>query len=250
MMDDELRRAAAEAGFIWRGRIEPGQTPQGPPIPAAAGEALAATVEEVLHSTDVLRGLTGRSVTLVTRHAAALKERQAMIFFTDCVSLGDPVLLRELAHLGATHEASRDVAELLREKAERPLVERLAGAELVVAGTVADSRILEQPFPPRSEHDPQWGLARVTVETVFKGAKPKPEVEVLFASSTDIAWYRAPKLHRGMAGLFLLRRAAEEDGVPQKASRTLYKVTDPLDFLPRERRPDVERLVPQDGRER
>jgi hypothetical protein len=58
----------------------------------------------------------------------------------------------------------------------------------------------------------------------------------------DIVWYRSPKLHEGASGIFILQ-ATKEDEAPPDVPRTVYQVTDPLDFLPAERLPDVQRLL-------
>jgi hypothetical protein len=245
MDTDELRHFVEQAGFIFRGRISPHGPPDAPAIPADTGDAVVAEIVEVLHSTEALRGLAGREAIVVTRHAATLRERHSLIMFTDCVSLGQQILLREIGHAEASTEASREVAEALRETVERPLRERIGAADLIATGEVIESRPLEPDEPPRSEHDPDWWIARLTVASVLKGGKPRGAVEVLFANSTDIVWYRSPKLHRGTTGIFLLHRLKQEE-VPKAAPRAAYQATDPLDFLPSERLGEVEHALGSD----
>ena len=245
MDTEDLRRLAGEAGFIFRGKLLPHRPEEALSIPAEVGEALTAEIVEVLHSTKALRGLAGQDVTVVSKRAAALRERHALIFFTDCVALGERIVVREIGHAEDSAETSHALAEALREVAERPLRTRVAGAELIVTGEVLESRALERAFPPKSEHDPEWWIARVAVQSVLKGRKPKGEVEVLFANSMDIAWYRSPKLHRGSGGIFILRRLQEGE-TPQDAPRSAYQATDPLDFLSAERLAEVERAVDRD----
>jgi hypothetical protein len=77
---------------------------------------------------------------------------------------------------------------------------------------------------------------------VLKGRSSRKNVEVLYASSIDIVWYRSPKLEEGASGVFILRVRHEEEA-PEKVPATVYQATHPLDFLPRDRLPDVERLL-------
>ena len=242
---DALRRFVEQAGFIFRGRVLTHRPVDTPAIPANTGEAVVAEIAEVLRSTEALRGLAGREAIVITRNAVTLRELHSLIIFADCVSLGQQMLLREIGHIEASTEASREVAEALREAVERPLRERIATADLIVTGEVIESRPLEPDVPPRSEHDPDWWIARLTVVSVLKGSKPDGEVEVLFANSADIVWYRSPKLHRGTSGIFLLHRLKEEEA-PKAAPRAAYQATDPLDFLPSERLREVEHVLGSD----
>jgi hypothetical protein len=106
----------------------------------------------------------------------------------------------------------------------------------------------EEPSIYRSEHDPEWWIARVQVLTVLKG-KANGEIDVLYPHSTDIAWYKAPKLHEGITGILLLWRGKATEAVPEKA-RGMYQVIDPLDFLPMERLEEVQRLLGTEKRGR
>lgn len=243
---EELRRVVGEAGFIFRGRALPRRTGEGPAVSAEAGEAVATQIEEVLRSTDVLRGLTGKEAVVLTKHAAALREPHALILFTECISLGQQLLVREIGHVAASAETSWQVAEAVREADQRPLRERVAAADLIVTGEVAESRQIERRSPPRSEHDPEWWIARVAVASVLKGRKPRGTVEVLFANSDDIVWFKSPKLHRERSGIFLLHRI-KEDELPRGVPRSAYQATDPLDFLPAHRLGEIEHMLGGDA---
>jgi hypothetical protein len=240
-----LSRLAEGAGFVFRGRAVPHQ-PENAEIGLGEAETTATVeVQEVLLGTDVTRGLVGHDVTVVSDDAAAIVEEAApFVFFTNCVSLGDRVIAREVGRREASSESVREVTEALRLAAERPLVERVAAADLIVTGEVASSRPLERPFPPRSEHDPDWWIASVTVGSVIKGRR-RARIEVLFANSMDIAWYRSPKLREGASGIFILRPRSDDEA-PADVPPTVYQATDPLDFLPTDRLPDVQRAVERD----
>jgi len=249
MSAEELLRLADEAGFIFKGKVVRHGPSDAEPASKAAGETLIVEVQEILRSTDVLRGLVGTEVIVMSQHAAALADGAVGVFFTNCVSLGDHVLVREVGYREASHESVRETAETLRIADQRPLAERVAGADMIGTGQVVSVRPLERPFPPRSEHDPDWSIARVTVGSVLKGPRSRKTIEVLFASSEDIVWYKSPKLHEGESGVFILR-TRDENEAPRELAPTVYQATDPLEFLPDERLPDVQRALEQDKGER
>jgi hypothetical protein len=237
---EEIRRLVDAAGFIFRGSIHHHSKEKALAIPPEAGETVAVRIEHVLRSTPVLRSLAGAEATVITRHASALRELRSPILFSECISLGQQLLLREIGHVETSDETSRQVAESIREADERPLRERIRGADLIVTGEVVASEPTESARP--SEHDPLWWVAQVTVKSVVKGRKPAGRVDVLFASSTDMAWFKSPKLHRGTSGIFLLRHV-RGDEVPKEVPPTAYQATDPLDLLPLERLAEVERVI-------
>ncbi|OBQ70113.1 hypothetical protein [Mesorhizobium erdmanii] len=254
MSTDERR--PEEAGFIFQGKAVPDKDRPSPDEGDAQNDAAAENtirihIDEVIHSTAELRGLRGSDAFLITEHKATFEGGEEFVFFTDIVSLGNKLVVRELGHRRATSQSREEISEALRIAAARPLAERVRQAELIVIGEVTSSRVLERPFPPRSEHDPEWGVAKVAVRTVLKGKKPKGEVEVLFASSHDVAWYKSPKLHEGKHGIFLLHVTRDDDEEverPRDMARPIYKVIDPLDFQSAEREAEVRRLADEGGR--
>ncbi len=246
---DDIKRMVAAAGFIYRGGPHLHWTGEAPAIPAEAGEVVATRIEHVLRGTPVLSGLAGQDALVITRQPTALRQHRHVILFTDCVSLGQQLLLREIGHVAVSDETARHVAEAIREADERPLRERVAGSDLIVVGEVVESQSAEGDRPARSEHDPLWWIARVAVKAVLKGRKPAGRIDVVFASSTDLAWFKSPKLYAGTSGIFLLRHVTDPE-IPKDVPRTAYQATDPLDLLPAERLAEVERALGEDRGER
>jgi hypothetical protein len=228
----------SSAGFVFRGRVVGDDTTEMVNLPDTA-TAVAVVVDEVLHGTDVLQGLLGHTVVVVTAETAP-SAGEPHVFFTDCVSLGSIALLRELERREGSDESRADSAELLRSVREQPRLERAAAAEMIVAGEVTSSEPLDPDSPPSSEHDPEWWLARIAVQSMVKGGRTRKRVETHFANSTDIAWYRSPKLHPGVTGVFLLHAA---DDVPADVRRAPYQCVDPLDWAPIEELTDIELTV-------
>ena len=247
MDTEEIKRLVATAGFVFRGSIQRERQGDAPAVPAEAGEIVATRIEQVLRSTQVLRGVAGQSALVISKHAGTLRQLHGAILFTECVSLGRQLLLREIGYVETSTAASHQVAEAIREADERPLRERVAGADLIVTGEVAESHPTESAKKPKSEHDPLWWIARVTVKSVLKGRKPTGKIEVLFANSTDLAWFKSPKLHSGTSGILLLRHLTHVEA-PKDVPPTAYQATDPLDLLPIERLAEVERLLGEDRR--
>ncbi|MGH7120362.1 MAG: hypothetical protein ACREFP_15465 [Acetobacteraceae bacterium] len=240
---DTVQQLVREAGFIYRGQRQPQHRSEPPPVPAGAGEVVTTEIEQVLRSTEALRDLAGKHAFLVTKEAAALSSARVLIFFTQVLSLGQQLLVRDVGHVEADGETLRQVEQAIREESERPLRERVAAAGLIVAGEVVESRVLERPFPPPSEHYPDWGIARIDVSAVLKGHKPRDDLDVLFAASLDRVWFHSPKLHRGVRGILLLFRLDQGERPPEEMPRSGWQALDPLDLQPLERRGEIERLI-------
>jgi hypothetical protein len=185
MSTDDLQRLE-EAGFIFRGKAAPVRDDADPDRSAgtdAAGKTIRVRIDEVLHSAPELRGLRGHEAIVIGDRRETYESAEEIIFFTDVVSLGDLLVVRELGHRRATSEARREISRMLRDAAERPLSERVRQADLIVIGEVTSAMVFDRPFPQRSEHDPEWGIARVVARTVLKGRKPRGEIAVLASSS-------------------------------------------------------------------
>jgi len=249
MSADEMLSLVGEAGFVFRGTAvrRGAEAELGT---AAAGKTVTVEVEEVFRGTDILRDLVGQNIIVVSDDAADIEPAAHHVFFTSVVSLGDPVVAREVGRRrDASHESLRDAGESARITAERPLAARVAAADMIVTGEVASSAPVREGRTPVSEHDPDWWIARLTVERVLKGRRSRRGIDALFANSDDIAWYQSPKLRRGVGGIFLLHRRTEDVAVSE-VPPTVYQVIDPLDFLPAEQLPDVQRMLGDDSGER
>jgi putative transposon-encoded protein len=135
-------------------------------------------------------------------------------FFADPWLIGSGLAVREIAR-----EAAADAARL------RPLLDsgaarardtvatlRLRTAEVIAMGSViaaGDSVALPRPRV-ESEHDPQWRVARIRVDTTYRGGGGSV-VEFLYPSSIDVLWYDVPKPRVGDRAIWLLRRDSTVD---------------------------------------
>ena len=66
----------------------------------------------------------------------------------------------------------------------------------------------------------------IEVERVEKGSYPQQQLVVQFPASTDIAWYKVPKLQPGDEGIVLLHNV---EG-PQRETAAFYAILHPMDF--------------------
>jgi hypothetical protein len=239
---DDLLRLVDESGLIFAGAVVASEAPEADAAPETAPQTFMVKVGEVLRATDVLRRLAGGAVTVVSEQGPPDEVDTRWVFFTECISLADSVVARELGRREGTPDSVRAIVEAVREIEERPLAARVAGAQLVVTGHVTESSLREPELPPSSEHDPLWAIARIAIDSVLKGRTTRKTVDVLFASSKDIAWYASPKLGEGAHGILLLRRPDEMDAL-EKVPANAFEAVDPLDFLPLDRLADVERLI-------
>jgi hypothetical protein len=176
--------------------------------------------------------------------AAALRVGQKAIFFTEGAVYGEKLAVREVAapqmegaasapaaaapkavpKQAAAQDTAKQVVEMATEQADDNLKVHLASADAVVFGTVASV----QPVDPQrltlaataaaaaapgkakkrriSEHDPNWHVAVVNVDSVEKGKPGQKQVHVVFAQSGDVMWRAAPKFKVNQTGTFILHK--------------------------------------------
>jgi hypothetical protein len=239
--ENAMARALSDAQFIERVRSAPyvfsatvvktGASTVSA-LPAADNLALL-KVDSVARAPAVVGELKGRRLTL--RQASALKVGDKAVFYAAGWLYGDGLALVETAR-EALPKTERDWVERIARAelwlADERMASRLRDAETVLAGTVEHCEPAQgskdEPYSPRSEHDPLWWRARIAVNQVAKGRSREPVVEAFFPSSLDEYWLDVPKLQPGQRGVFLLhRRAAGRKETMQPPGPAL---TDALDF--------------------
>lgn len=208
---DELVK---KARFIFIGDVVRLGSSTMPTIPPTAQTAVV-RVRKVLTGEELLGGFEGREITVVMLQPSRL-ERAA--FFTNVTVYGESLAVEEVApgRAGASETLASEIAAARRRNADRELEARKSSAALIVSGRVVEVRV--PTGRPRSEHDPMWGVAVVQVERVLKG-EAGALVEVVFPTSNDEMWRRAPKFTPGDAGVWILHR--HEQG---------WTALDPRDF--------------------
>jgi len=239
---------AGQSRFSFRGTVQKLGAVTMPQVPVT-DRTVVVRVEEVLHAPEALGNWTGKEITVLLSEGEQVHEGEQVIFFTNGWLYGASIAVQSIGHRPV--EVSHP-AEVL---ADRDLRAHVDDADLVVTGQVTAVRLpvapagraLAGPLPGRrfSEHDAQWREAVVQIESVDKGNHPAQEVIVHFPASTDVAWYRAPKLQAGHEGVFLLHRHEVGEPTPARETATpsaappapieAYTVLHPLDFQPKDK---------------
>lgn len=217
-----------------------------PTIPASDATAVVA-VEEVLHAPEALAGFGGQEVTVRLAASGSVSEGQRATFFTTVLAFGHSLGLAELSHQPAEEEVSAlasRVTDARASAADQRMQDQVNRADVIVSGRVTDVRqpsaaavLAPGTETPVSEHDPQWMEAVVAVDSVVKGQQPAGETVVLFPSSMDVAWARAPKLQVGHEGVYLLHSQAPTPELApalRAGGPAVYTALDPLDVQPSE----------------
>jgi hypothetical protein len=247
-------QSAQAAEFIFVGIVRRVGASDVPTIPASEATAIVA-VEEVLHAPDALAGFAGQEVTVRLAAPGSVSEGMRATFFTTVLAFAEGLGLAELEHHPADAEVSAlasRVADARASATEQRTQDHVARATVIVSGRVADVRAPSTESvlsggteAPVSEHDPQWMEAVINVDSVVKGTQPPGETVVLFPSSMDVAWARAPKFHVGQEGVYLLHRqepTAELSPTLRAGGPAVLTALDPVDVQPSEEIDHVRQL--------
>jgi hypothetical protein len=188
-------------------------------------------VDEILEGPGAPPDLAGQEITVQLASSGSVKAGEKTTFFTKGWLMGESLAVIEVGRAGVTQSTSQgreQIQATRRKAADEALLEEIASAETIVAGTVASVR----PSSIRhigSEHDPDFYEAEIKVESVEKGKVTGHTVVVLFPNSDDVMWQSAPKFKQGQQGVWLLHRnQTKMPGVKDQ-----YTVLMPLDFQDR-----------------
>lgn len=229
-----------QAGFIFAGTVQRlgAVTMAGIPTERAA----VVRVDSPLSASALLQAQVGRDLTVELRAPEELAAGQQAVFFADGWVYGQSIALRQVGHWPISDNLTRlrqDVVEARQRLADGEIQRRLAGAKVVVAGTVAQTaEITRDEGAPEREHDPRWVEAVIAVDLVLRGTPEAKSVVVLFAGSRHIAWRDAPKLSVGQSGIWILR----EDTIAE-LDRAVLVLVDPRDSWPLERLWHIQALL-------
>jgi hypothetical protein len=231
-----LRDWATQSGFVFRGTVRRENAATMASVPPDAGTAVV-LVDEVVKAPQALSGIAGREITLLPAEGRPVKGGQSAVFFTRSWLYGESLAVIEVGRLEPTTQVD-EVRALVDEAesglADQQFLDRLRRADLVVTGTVQETRPWRGARSgPVSEHDPEWWEAVLEVDSVEKGQPPAGPLTVFFSPSTDEFWIDSPKLVPGLQGVFVLQRDQQERGFPALRVSGLT-VLHPLDVQPRQ----------------
>jgi hypothetical protein len=233
-----------KATFVFKGAIRKVRAATMRNLPVDERTAVV-HVEQVLDAPPSLARYAGRNITVQLAPRGKAAVGQELIFHTAGWIFGDSVAVRAVKQEPVTRAGAARLARALdptRERADREMRERVAAADLVVSGKVVavklpgesepSARAARQTAPaiskPVSEHDPKWREAVVEVDEVHKGEHGTHRVSVLFPSSTDVRWYKAPKFTAGQQGFFVLHKTTMKEA-EQVDTRARALATPPSD---------------------
>jgi hypothetical protein len=217
------------AGFVFEAEVEQLGASAAAGFPASA-ETAVVRVTKVLRSPDAFAGYGGQRITVVLQPPVSLTAGQSAVFFTHGMHYGAGLVVSELGSVPPEATMESQVNSAAQAGSDNELTERLQKAELVITGVAsAPKRFATAEAGTRriSEHDPDWWVSTVNVETVEKGVHAGPTKDILFPNSMDIAWYRSPKVKEGDRGVWLLH-TRDHFGKATPA----HAVVHPLDFRP------------------
>jgi hypothetical protein len=231
----------AEPSFVFQGTVvEVGKATL--PMIEVDDRTAIVRVDRVLRAPEQMEQIAGREITVRLRQSAEVGT--TAVFEADGWLYGESLAVLESGRrrsaaaaqsFEADVEAGRETPAAAARAAEhRSAVQaRAEEASAVVVGRVVGVRQLKTAArggpgseERQSEHDPRWAIAKVEVDESIKGRK-SGTIDVLFASSEDVMWYRAPKLVVGQKATMLLQK-----GAPEVENKRADAVVDELDVQP------------------
>jgi len=255
-----------QARFVFYGTVQKSGAATMPTITDTSRTAVV-RVDQVTRGPEVCQDFLGKSVTVQAETTQTFKRLQKGIFYTNVSQVGDGLAVQLLtfepqsavAMAAITATAATPTAALK----EHQLRQRVDSADVVVSGRVTQVHLVSEdadtaasgpalagavpgapPREPISEHAPLWRDAVVAVEAVHKGTNPGKTVVIRYPASTDVRWFRAPKLQPGQEGVFILHSgelstAAKGAGVAMAAAAPavggkVFTALNPDDFQPLE----------------
>lgn len=227
-----VRDLTKQSGFVFEGTVQKMGGVTTPGIEANQSTAVV-YVDKVLKGPRVLAQFRGREITVVAGEHVGAKTRA--VFFTNAFHYGEGLAVRVVGRFDVTGtEVEREVHEAMKESDDDNLLRQLRSARLVVRGSVIKVAPSEHREKVASEHDPEWWEFVIEVEAVEKGSVKqakdkgaKSRITAFFAHSTDVAWYKSPKVQLGETGVFILH-----EGVVRSRQTPGPAMVHPLDFQP------------------
>ena len=234
----EVDRLTRRSGFVFAGEVvrTSASTLE---LVEPTKETAVVRVERVLDAPDDLGVSKGSEVTVRLR--SPMRKGQRAVFFTVGWVSGEGLAVQEIGRqaAGELSDMEKQMGDLRRKDELAALRRRVKEAHAVAVGKVADTKPVRKEQPPSSEHDPIWRTAIVVVESGEKGDLTEGQrVEVAYASSDDVMWFRAPKPARGDRAVFLLHRRKLEE-----VDAEMLAIVEPLDMQPAERLDEIRRAI-------
>jgi hypothetical protein len=169
------------------------------------------TVTEVIEAPESFPSISGQQVTVRVTDINKVKVGEERLFFTDPYWIGESIGVREIGSVmkGDKLYENKDISSLIKQgrdkQGDEQLGKTLKGARLVVTGKVVKISEPEGKIRIGTEHDPEWKEAEIQIDETLKGTADKT-VKILFASSKDVMFFKAPKFKEGDEGIFIIQQ--------------------------------------------
>jgi hypothetical protein len=240
---------AKQAAFVFSGEVEEPPKPEAREFVAPAGTFVVRVLDifYVKASASVKPGDTVIVAASADAREPPPSPGSRAVFYANGWIYGKHLSVRELGRAPLDRSSARAKREVTAAKSEAEddkTSERIAAAELVVAGKVKSIRSFDEANKrvPISEHAADWRLAEVVVAKRFKG-QSEASVLVAFPNSRDVMWADSPKFNEGQEGVWILQRPRNLEEVFSSARAPVYTAIAARDFVPKSKVDHVERLI-------
>jgi hypothetical protein len=251
----EVDELAAKAEFIFKGTLQKANAVTMAAVPVT-DKTVVVRVDEILQSPELLRDFAGKEVTVQLIKPTEMKVGDQAIFFTNGWLYGEGIALVEVGRPANAERATRqpltaqneEVTKAIGKLGDKDLQKRVASSDLIVVGKVVSVKPSEVMAAATqttrlSEHDPQFLEASIEVEKAEKGTPPGNTVKVVFPSSMDVMWHKAPKLKVGQEGAFILHTGEAQKVLGVAGLPEVYSMLEPTDFQPKDRQEQLRKVI-------
>jgi hypothetical protein len=238
-----------QSTYIFKGQVEKLHASNLKILPATDRTALV-RVQQGLYAPRSMGDFTGQVITIELAEPGGLKAGERAIFFTNGWLYGESLAVKEVGHSSAESKevSAKAIEEVQRRIEDEKIQTRIRLAAAVIVGKVATTKPFkgQGKMGPPSEHDPDWQVAEIELESILKGTPPKTRVAVLYPNSKDVMWFSAPRFQQGQQGVWILQAAKDEEEAEKvipDLGGPAYVALDPLDFRPTSEAARIRRLI-------
>jgi hypothetical protein len=210
--DKQLSEWTQASAFVFTGHVEALGSSN---LDGVEPDAKMATVrvDQVAIAPADLGDLRDRVITVALATINDLAAGDQVTFFARTWQYGRSIGVVEIGRTSVPADVIRqDVLAGQLQQLEDQLVERIHGAEVILAGLVTATRpVARTPDLPGFEEGVQWWVADLWIGSVEKG-QPPGDRRIWFPEGGDRYWGIVPKAHPRQEGVWLLRPLAEPHG--------------------------------------
>jgi len=237
---------AKQAAFIFSGEVENAQAAAKMDLRLPPQSVLVRVVE-VLYVKATTAVRPGDLVIVQMPERVLPSAQKRAVFYTNGWIYGQHLTVREVGHVvqeASREELKQEIAQAKVEAEDDQIRERLADAEVVLAGAVKSVRPFEEArkVSPVSEHDADWWLAEITVKRFLAGKAGNKTVLVAYPNSHDVMWADSPKFKAGEEGVWILHRPRNQR-IFENVKEPVYTAINRRDFQETKETERVMRLL-------